>query len=274
MKSPFSLVKGNLQNSAVLLAGILMASETLRASSIPVVNPGFEDIRGETVIDEFTFGPLNGWNLHDPGGIAASGAGPGFYIGTLTPFVPDPLGHPGVYVGFDDGAAEGSRVGIAFNFASRAGRGEYGLMQTLASSLLPSTTYTLMVEVGNIASARSRRGTFFELSGFPGYRIDLMAGGVVVAQDNNSLAGLIPDGKWGTSTVRFTTGASVPANQSLGIRLVNLNRIDPLHPSSDLEVDFDQVRLDASPAMVPEGQDATLPLLGLGLLMCLRRRTA
>lgn len=34
----------------------------------------------------------------------------------------------------------------------------------------------------------------------------------------------------------------------MGIRLVNLNVVDPAFPNSDLEVDFDDVRLDATPA--------------------------
>jgi hypothetical protein len=92
-------------------------------------------------------------------------------------------------------------------------------------------------------------GTYFALEGIPDYRVDLIAGGVVIAQDINTLAGSIDDGDFGTSSVTFTTGPTHPQlGQQLGIRLVNLNQIDPSFPNSHLEVDFDDVRLDASPA--------------------------
>ncbi len=35
----------------------------------------------------------------------------------------------------------------------------------------------------------------------------------------------------------------------LGVRLVNLNQIDPLAPAADLEVDFDNVRLSFAPSL-------------------------
>ncbi|MBM3821638.1 MAG: hypothetical protein FJ404_01910 [Verrucomicrobia bacterium] len=230
-----------LTHHRFLIASLLpLGASALLGASVPVVNPSFEDISGEFVIHEFTFGALNGWNLYDPANITSSGDGPNYYIGTLFPEL-DPIGNPGVYEGFDHGAAHGQRVGIAFNFASTGGQSEYGFVQTLASMLEPETTYTLQVEIGNIDSARSRTGVFFNLEGFPGYRVDLMAGGTVLASDNNSLAGAIPNGQWRTSTVSFTTGTTVLAGQHLGIRLVNLNQIDPLHPASDIEVDFDHV---------------------------------
>ena len=78
-------------------------------------------------------------------------------------------------------------------------------------------------------------GEFFPLtlSGFPGYRVDLLAGGEVIAQDENSLAGSIDDGKFGTSTVPFITGSTHPQlGQALSIRLVNLNQVDPMFPGS------------------------------------------
>ena len=37
---------------------------------------------------------------------------------------------------------------------------------------------------------------FFDLSGFPGYAVQLLAGGVVVAEDHNTLAGSIPEGEF------------------------------------------------------------------------------
>lgn len=229
-----------------------MSASTVLSAPVSVVNPSFEDISGESPFNEFTFGPLNGWALYDPLNITSGGAGNTYFIGTLTPFQPDPIGNPGVYANFHDGAADGQRVGIAFNFFGSGNQGEYGFQQTLSDTLRPNTQYVLEVEIGNIASATAMNGQFFDLDGLPGYRIDLLAGGVPIAQDDNTLLGLIDEGEFGTSTITFTTGPShARIGQQLGIRLVNLNQIDPLFPDSHLEVDFDNVRLDASPA--PDG---------------------
>jgi len=220
------------------------------AAPLTVVNQGFEDITGESPVNEFTFGELNGWELHDPNVVTDNGDGPTFFIGTLTPFVPDPMDNPGVYAYFPAGAAEGQRVGIAFNFDGSEGLGEYGLFQELGDTLQPYTTYTLEVEIGNIDSGTALSGQFFPLEGFPGYRVELLAGGVMLEQDDNSLAGTIADGEFATSTVTYTTGGSNALfGQNLEILLVNLNQEDPSFPDSDIEVDFDDVRLDASPAL-------------------------
>jgi hypothetical protein len=213
------------------------------AAIISVANASFEDISGETLVNEFTFGPLNGWQLYDPNGITNGGSGNTFYIGTLNPTPP-------VY--FTNGAPHGERVGIAFNYAPGGGLGEYGFQQILADTLQANTTYQLEVEIGNIASGTGMDGTFFNLDGFPGYRVDLLAGGQILAQDNNSLAGLIPEGQFRTSLVSFTTGAShANLGQFLSIRLVNLNQIDAAFPGADLEVDFDHLRMSSISA-VPE----------------------
>ena len=216
---------------------------------LAVTNPGFEDITGETTVGEFTFGELNGWELYDPNTVTSNGDGPDFYIGTLTPFEADPIGNPGVYEFFPDGALEGQRVGIAFNFDGTEALGEYGMYQELTDTLQPFTTYTLEVGIGNIATGNASTG-FFPLDGFPGYRVELQAGGVMLDEDDNTLAGTIPDGEFATSTVTFTTGAShSQLDQNLGILLVNLNVEDSNFPDSDLEVDFDDIRIDASPAI-------------------------
>jgi hypothetical protein len=218
------------------------------AAPVAIVNPGFEDFSVGVQFNEFTFGPPAGWSLHDPLGITGGGAGNTFYVGTLRPTEMDPVGNPGVYENFPDGAAEGIRVAIAFNFEGSGGLGEYGLVQTLGATLAADTTYTLEVEVGNIASGFAVSGDFFPLDGFPGYRVELLAGGVVVASDNNTLAGTIGEGAFATSTVVVVTdGAPAQLGQPLGVRLVNLNVVDPVFPDSDLEVDFDDVRLDATP---------------------------
>ena len=171
------------------------------------------------------------------------------------------------------GRLPGQRVGIAFNFSGSDGN-EYGFVQTLVDSLQANTTYTLEVDIGNIRSGTSLNNDVFNLDGFPGYRVDFLAGGVVLESDDNTLAGAIAEGAFQTSALSFTTG-DTPAQlgQALGIRLVNLNTVDPTAPGADLEVDFDNVRLDATAVPAP----ATATLLALGLLAsgirAARRRT-
>jgi len=243
-----------------------IATTAAVAAPVAVVNPGFEDISGESPFNEFTFGPLSGWDLYDPGSVASGGAGPTYFMGTLTPFEPDPIGAPGVFAFFPAGAPEGQRVGIAFSFFGSGGQGEWGVVQTLAETLQPRTVYTLRVRVGNIASGTSQSSDFFPLDGFPGYRVDLLAGGVVVAQDDNTLSGSIAEGAFAETVVELTTDASHPQlGQPLEIRLVNLNLVDPAFPSSDLEVDFDDVRLDATP--VPPSVPALPAPFGLALAL-------
>lgn len=239
-----------------------------------VVNPGFEDINGELVQAPFTFGPLLGWELYDPNNITNGGEGNTFFIGTLTPVEIDPINNPGVYNDFfPGGASEGQRMGIAFNFAGSHGIGEYGFVQQLTATVQPNTEYTLQVDIGNIAS-----GPGFDLNGFPGYRIDLIAIDVgastvsVLKSDLDTLGigpNLVPEGEFRTTSFSYTTGTTdAELGQTLGIRLVNLNIQDPDFPGADLEVDFDNVRLDAVSVPLPPA----LPLVGLALLALSRQR--
>jgi hypothetical protein len=256
-----------------LLLALISTVGFVWADPVAIVNPGFEDITGETVQFEFTFSPPPGWNLYDPSAITAGGAGPDYYVGTLTPFVPDPINHPGVFVNFPGGAPEGQRVAIAFNDNPTGGGGEYGLVQTLSATLQADTAYSLRVLIGNIASGQSQNFGFFNLNGFPGYRVDLLAGGVVIASDNNSL---LPDeGTFEESLVSYTTGSGhAQLGQALGIRLVNLNLVDNTDLTADWEVDFDDVRLTAT--AVPEPA-ATAIVLASGCLLLAwfrRRRTS
>lgn len=236
----------------------------LRADLVVVPNSGFENVTGNVVFNEFTFGAPVGWQIYNPNGIVVNnGVGPQFWLGTLRPSPPTNF----------FSVPEGQRVAILFNQVGTGNLGEYGLSQTLAATLQANTRYTLEVDIGNIASGTALNGQFFNLNGFPGYRVDLLAGGVVIASDNNSLAGSIPEGQWGASVLQFDTSAShLLLGQALGIRLVNLNQIDASAPTADLEVDFDRVRLSAS--AVPE--PSTVGLIGMFTILgaLVRRRSA
>ncbi len=256
----------SIRTFAVMLATVLPAisSGIVRGDTIFVANPGFEDISVGVPFNEFTFGAPNGWDLYDPDNITGGGAGPVFFVGTLTPTGSE---------FFTSGAPEGQRVAIAFNFEGSGGQGEYGLIQTLTTTLQANTQYTLNVDIGNIASGTAVNGDFFDLNGFPGYRVDLLAGGVVVAQDDNSLAGSIAEGAFGLSTVNFTTGdLHAQLGQQLAIRLVNLNVVDPAFPGADLEVDFDNVRLMASSAVPEPGTFGLLTIAAAAGAVFSRRR--
>ena len=255
---------------------LLLTTVLAQGASIDIVNPGFEDVSGESPYNEFTFGPLTGWELYDSGDptpITSGGDGPTYFIGTLRPEI-DPIGNPGVYEFFSDGAPEGERVGIAFNFFGSGGGGEYGLRQTLSATLQAHTSYTLQVLVGNIASGTAFDGTPYDLSGFPGYRIDLMAGSEVLDFDDDTISGGIPEGEFALRTVTFTTGATHDLlGENLAIRLVNLNTIDLAHEESDLEVDFDNVSLTAE--TVPEpGSLTLLAAAGVALMATSSRQCA
>ena len=114
--------------------------------------------------------------------------------------------------------------------------------QTLTATLEANTTYELLVDIGNIATGTAVSGETFPLEGLPGYRVELLAGGTVIASDDNSLAGSIPEGAFGESVITFNPGDANPQlGQPLGIRLINLNQTAGVPAGNDLEVDFDNV---------------------------------
>jgi hypothetical protein len=143
---------------------------------------------------------------------------------------------------FSRGAPEGVNT-----FYSNGGT-EY---QILTANLMPGT-YTLMVDVGQRLDLP-----------MPGYAVGLLAGSTLLSQDNNSLTP--PSDSFLTSIVTYTATASDPyLGQALQIQLF----------SAGTQVNFDDVRLNFSPASVPE--PASLIMLSTGgvcLLSCgLRRR--
>jgi hypothetical protein len=111
------------------------------------------------------------------------------------------------------------------------------LSQILDVSLQAGQLYTLEVEVG-------ARG---DGTPFPGYAVQLLAGGVVLAEESS----LAPaPGTFETSVVTYLAPADDPMLGSLlEVRLV----------SNGIQTNFDNVRLDAIP------EPGTLALLGLGL---------
>lgn len=230
----------------LLLLGVLLISlGGARAEELFIQNSSFEN----PVTPAATFSGTNnaappGWTISD----ASSGMQNFRYYGVWNPATTN---------SYTNGAPDGANVGVVFlinSFNLTPG----GLQQTLATTVQPFTQYTLTVDVGNFAPEDSPTPTF-DFAGFPGYRVELLAGGSVIASDNNTLAPA--EGEFLTSTVTFTTGAN-PGSGSLGIRLLNLN-------GPGIEVNFDDVRLDAT--AVPE-PSAVVLVAAAGLVVLRRRR--
>ena len=197
------------------------------AAAIPLANASFES-PGATNDSFITSSAPTGWTA--VGTIDFGWRAIGVVNPNTTPLYLDPVPH-------------GSNIGVAFlgpTFSNLPS----GLHQTLTNTLQPRTTYTLTAFVGNMNSATTPPHNQFNFTGFPGYRIELRAGTSVLASDNNTL--LPGEGRFLVSTVTVST-ASTHSNlgQVLGIRLLNLDA------AGGIEVNFDDVRLDASPRPDP-----------------------
>nr|AHI58818.1 WelU2 [Hapalosiphon welwitschii UTEX B 1830] len=223
-------MKRNLMIAAVVLLvyiffGTNISANAAGATLITIKNPGFED----TVIseDEVKFELPPGWQPYNPDSLLSLNPTT-MWDSSVTSGNPTPNYYP-------EEAPEGQNVGVVY-LAQAPGSGIAGLEQKLDAVLKPNTKYTLKVDVGNVG------GSFegFSLAGFPGYRVELLAGDAVIAADHNNV--YIKDGTFNTSTVTFTATPDNPyLGQKLGIRLINL-----LHgPLAN--VDFDNVRLTAEP---------------------------
>ncbi|MEM1167233.1 MAG: hypothetical protein AAGI30_13195 [Planctomycetota bacterium] len=226
----------------VLTAGALALGTTATAGAapIPIANAGFE---ADFALDgTFPVGPVADWLAFDPdtvlGGFANN------FTGVINPTGSDCFNQAD--------APEGRNAALIFldNPAS-IGLGPVGLRQQLGAQLQPNTTYTLIVEVGNIASCAGLPPFdtlgVFDLDGFPGYAVQVLAGGQVVAEDFNTLADEIPEGEFRTSIVGLVVRDTHPhLNGELEIRLINLN-LEDTPEAPGVEVDFDDVRLDGAP---------------------------
>jgi len=226
----------------------LISAPSLHADELPIVNAGFE---AQAILPgTFIVGLPAGWTAWDPfNRLDGNADALGLIDPTGTSFFSAPT-------------PEGQRAALVF-LAGPEG-GEAGLQQTLAATLQADTRYALTVAVGNIASGTSLPGSsdggglFYNLNGFPGYRIELRAGDVLIAVDDSTLS--IPEGEWRDSLLTVDIGAAHPAlGQALQIRLVNL-ALPGTAQAPGIEVDFDHVRLQALP--VPEPATALLWALG------------
>lgn len=239
---------------ATVLAALLTGA-SLRAEAVLIVNPGFES--PAPAAGDFNVnapGPL-GWSAY--GAINHSNRS----IGVL---------HPAGTTLYASGVPEGNNVGVVFlwdDFGDQSAPAfsPAGLEQTLSASLTTDTRYVLDYMVGNIAEDRTdTRHDDFTFAGFPGYRVELLAGGQAIAVDHNTL--LPAEGGFLAGQITLSIGAThALAGQNLGIRLINLNA------GPGLEVNFDAIQLDATAIPEPAAMAASMGVFGL-VATLLRRR--
>lgn len=249
-----------LATLASVAAMNLLAPPSVQAQPIAVTNAGFES--NPAVDGAFAVVVPTGWQLYDPLALINQNSNA---VGVIRPNVPQAF--------FPTGAPEGAQAALVF--LAGASSGPAGLQQTLAATLQADTVYTLSVAVGNIASGTSLPGSsdgggvFYNLEGFPGYRLELLAGGTLLGFDDSS-AGVIPEGEWRTATLVVDSSSFVAQlGQPLTIRLINLDLAGTV-AEPRIEVDFDAVQLVAS--AVPEPGAAALWTAGLGVVVALATR--
>ena len=229
---------------SIISFALAMAAE---AALVTINNPSFESpvTAPATFTGSQSSGPT-GWTVYNSG--ATNNLR---YFGVWNPSTTN---------SYLSGAPDGANIGVVF-LENTTNLAEAGLRQTLTATLQLSMQYTLTVEVGNFSPAD---GGPFNFTGFPGYRVELFAGSTLLASDLNTLSP--GEGIFATSVVSFATGSShANAGQAMAIRLVNLN-------GPGTEVNFDNVRLDASP--VPEPSTVVLVAIAMICAVLKRPRTS
>lgn len=243
--TPGSLVQ------CVAVAGLGWFAATLSAQQIPIANAGFES--NSVTPGAFAVLVPQSWSVYDPGFIINQNQNA---VGVIRPL-------PGVEY-FPTGTPEGVNAALVFLAGNQ--NAEAGLQQTLSATLQANTRYRCSVQIGNIASGTSLPGSadgggqFYDLDGFPGYRIDVLAGMTTVGSDSTSIAATIPEGEFRPARFYFDiTNGHPQIGQLLAIRLVNLKQPGTVE-TPNIEVDFDDVRLSAG--AIPVRAQLSLELIG------------
>lgn len=237
MKNIFAKIAATVATGAAVMSAYAVEAPKANAASLTISNPGFEaPVLGD---NEYTIRDVPGWQAYDPNNFLSTPPGEVVNYAVLNPAS---YSYPGE-------APEGNNVGALY-VALPPGSGVFGLTQILSSVLMANTIYNLQVQVGN-----PNPDEYVE-PGFPGYAVQLLAGGNIIAQDYNTLNPA--EGLFATSMVNYTALANDPnLGKPLEIRLLHLAQ----NPGTELG--FDDVRLEAT--QVPE-PTSILGLLGLGAI--------
>ncbi len=218
----------------VFVCSVVVACPVVQANDIAIDNPSFEN--PVLVEDDWTWVDTPGWTT-----VGADGHG--VWHVTETDFTPvvAPNGDNVVYT-------ENSIEGVA------AGVGQ------VLTETFEAKDYTLTADVGN-------SWAYY----WSGYSVQLLAGGTVIAEDNNTLW---PDYQlWDQSTVSYSYDAADAGllGEPLEIRLLNMGiDMDGAGEGTTVGVEFDNVKLVPEPSTVI----MLLSMSALGLLLCGRRRRA
>jgi hypothetical protein len=218
----------------VAACGCLLVGRAAQADPIAITNPGFEDFT--LLPNQFTTHIFIGVGNE----ILTGDPVPGW---TLT-------GLGGTWYPLSDSYPAGAPEGHNVAWLDYESIESSVLAQVLSAVLTADTVYTLTVQVGQ------RRD--YPLAG---YDVQLLAGGTLLS---DGMRTDIPPGEFRTVTVTYTATASDPLlGQALEIRLTST--------ANRQQVNFDDVRLDASPSGGGSGglanpEPSALLLLGVGAL--------
>jgi hypothetical protein len=218
--------------TALALTAANVFGPSAHAGLINIVNQGFE-----TPATITTAAP-SGWTLINTGGGGGTST-----VGSYNPY--EYQGGNAYYTGANattDPANGGSGYPGIFGenlaFANNVSAGS-GLQQTLTATLLLNTVYTFTVEEGN------RNGR--DAGGFAGSLIELLAGSTVIASSTDTVGPTAGTFRDQVAFLANSNSFSALVGQTLSIEILTTNTAAENRAS-----DWDNVRLDASPAAVPE----------------------